>query len=83
MWLSVNDRVSADEEKVSLLRNSRAVLYTPHNEHFGIVPVEAMYLGTPVIAVNSGGPFLQAFATFSMDRSSFIELFEMAIFICV
>uniref|UniRef100_A0A183GJX2 Glycos_transf_1 domain-containing protein n=1 Tax=Heligmosomoides polygyrus TaxID=6339 RepID=A0A183GJX2_HELPZ len=39
-----------------LLRNSRAVLYTPHNEHFGIVPVEAMYLGTPVIAVNSGGP---------------------------
>lgn len=49
-------RSPSDEEKVSLLRNSRAVLYTPHNEHFGIVPVEAMYLGTPVIAVNSGGP---------------------------
>ncbi|VDO29233.1 unnamed protein product [Haemonchus placei] len=46
----------ADEEKASLLRCSRAVLYTPHNEHFGIVPVEAMYVGTPVIAVNSGGP---------------------------
>ncbi|KAK5973977.1 Asparagine Linked Glycosylation (ALG) Nematode [Trichostrongylus colubriformis] len=49
-------RSPSDEEKISLLRCSRAVLYTPHNEHFGIVPVEAMYVGTPVIAVNSGGP---------------------------
>ncbi|KIH60084.1 glycosyltransferase, group 1 family protein [Ancylostoma duodenale] len=48
--------LSADEEKITLLRRSRAVLYTPHNEHFGIVPVESMYVGTPVIAVNSGGP---------------------------
>jgi len=31
-------------------------LYTPENEHFGIVPVEAMYCRTPVIACNSGGP---------------------------
>ncbi|XGW05383.1 hypothetical protein V3C99_016053 [Haemonchus contortus] len=49
-------RSPSDEEKASLLRSSRAVLYTPHNEHFGIVPIEAMYVGTPVIAVNSGGP---------------------------
>lgn len=33
-----------------------ALLYTPHNEHFGIVPIEAMYLECPVIAVNAGGP---------------------------
>jgi alpha-1,3/alpha-1,6-mannosyltransferase len=49
-----------------------ALLYTPPNEHFGIVPLEvscllfplslttsslqAMSLGTPVIAVNNGGP---------------------------
>lgn len=32
------------------------MLYTPENEHFGIVPVEAMYLGCIVIACNSGGP---------------------------
>ena len=32
------------------------VLYTPENEHFGIVPIEAMYKYKPVIACNSGGP---------------------------
>lgn len=32
------------------------LVYTPSNEHFGIVPVEAMYAGLPVVAVNSGGP---------------------------
>jgi alpha-1,3/alpha-1,6-mannosyltransferase len=33
-----------------------ALLYTPTNEHFGIVPVEAMSSGLPVLACNSGGP---------------------------
>jgi alpha-1,3/alpha-1,6-mannosyltransferase len=32
------------------------VVYTPDREHFGIVPIEAMFLSTPVLAVNSGGP---------------------------
>jgi glycosyltransferase involved in cell wall biosynthesis len=31
-------------------------VYTPDNEHFGLVPVEAMAAGRPVVAVNSGGP---------------------------
>ena len=42
--------------KARLLRRASCLLYTPHNEHFGIVPVEAMYAECPVIAVNSGGP---------------------------
>uniref|UniRef100_A0A8D2JQA7 Alpha-1,3/1,6-mannosyltransferase ALG2 n=1 Tax=Sciurus vulgaris TaxID=55149 RepID=A0A8D2JQA7_SCIVU len=49
-------RSFSDKQKISLLHNCTCVLYTPINEHFGIVPVEAMYMQCPVIAVNSGGP---------------------------
>eukprot|EP01046_Picozoa_sp_COSAG06_P049650 COSAG06_NODE_7689_length_2412_cov_1.330739_1_plen_206_part_10 len=43
-------------EKLSLLERATCLMYTPDREHFGIVPVEAMYAKCPVIAVNSGGP---------------------------
>lgn len=46
----------SEEERRELLRVALAVLYTPSNEHFGIVPLEAMAEGVPVVAVNSGGP---------------------------
>ncbi|CAM9228333.1 unnamed protein product [Ectocarpus sp. 6 AP-2014] len=46
----------ADDARAELLRQASCVLYTPSREHFGIVPVEAMCCGAPVIAVNSGGP---------------------------
>jgi alpha-1,3/alpha-1,6-mannosyltransferase len=46
----------SDAKRASLLRTATAVIYTPENEHFGIVPLEAMYAGTPVVAVRSGGP---------------------------
>jgi alpha-1,3/alpha-1,6-mannosyltransferase len=42
--------------KDSLLSTSRLLVYTPLNEHFGIVPLEAMLAGTPVLAANQGGP---------------------------
>uniref|UniRef100_A0A915D1U1 Phenylalanine--tRNA ligase beta subunit n=1 Tax=Ditylenchus dipsaci TaxID=166011 RepID=A0A915D1U1_9BILA len=45
-----------DETKVQLLRRSQLIIYTPENEHFGIVPLEAMYLKRPVLANNTGGP---------------------------
>lgn len=43
-------------ERFHLLSNASALLYTPTNEHFGIVPLEAMKVGCPVIAVATGGP---------------------------
>nr|XP_056713844.1 alpha-1,3/1,6-mannosyltransferase ALG2 [Euleptes europaea] len=59
--LNISEQVTflrsfSDEQKVTLLSNCTCVLYTPSNEHFGIVPLEAMYMRCPVIAVNSGGP---------------------------
>ncbi|KAJ7070364.1 alpha-1,3-mannosyltransferase ALG2 [Mycena belliarum] len=46
------------QQRTALLTavSTRALLYTPANEHFGIVPVEAMCCGLPVLACNSGGP---------------------------
>lgn len=32
------------------------VTYTPKNEHFGIVPLEGMYMRRCVVATNTGGP---------------------------
>ena len=49
-------RSFTDEEKVALLDQCTAMLYTPSNEHFGICPLEGMYMRNPVIAANSGGP---------------------------
>ncbi|KAI4485346.1 PREDICTED: alpha-1,3/1,6-mannosyltransferase ALG2 [Polistes canadensis] len=59
--LHVTDKViflrsPSDIYKVSLLKHCDILIYTPQNEHFGIVPLEAMYIGKPVIAHNSGGP---------------------------
>ncbi|KAK9503225.1 hypothetical protein O3M35_011842 [Rhynocoris fuscipes] len=49
-------RSPSDVDKVKLLRRCNCLIYTPPNEHFGIVPLEAMYSKKPVIACNSGGP---------------------------
>lgn len=49
-------RSPSDETKIKLLHRSKLLFYTPSNEHFGIVPLEAMYLSLPCIACSSGGP---------------------------
>ncbi|XP_046982729.1 alpha-1,3/1,6-mannosyltransferase ALG2 [Schistocerca americana] len=59
--LGVSEKVKffkspSDSVKLSLLYHSHCLVYTPANEHFGIVPLEAMHAKKPVIAVNSGGP---------------------------
>ncbi|KAG9756755.1 mannosyltransferase, partial [Aureobasidium melanogenum] len=42
--------------KQSLLASADLLVYTPQNEHFGIVPLEAMLAEVPVLAANEGGP---------------------------
>ena len=45
-----------DTLKTRLLTTARLLIYTPQNEHFGIVPLEAMLARVPVLATNTGGP---------------------------
>lgn len=49
-------RSISNEERLTLLEYTDVLTYTPENEHFGIVPVEAMYMNCIVLACNSGGP---------------------------
>ena len=45
-----------DEDELVLLHNkARLLVYAPYLEPFGLVPLEAMSCGTPVVAVKEGG----------------------------
>jgi glycosyltransferase involved in cell wall biosynthesis len=46
----------SDQELRDLYRRSFSVLFTAFNEDWGIVPIEGMAFGKPVIAVDRGGP---------------------------
>ena len=46
----------SDEQRMALLRRCLAVVHPTPDEHFGIVPVEAMAAGRPVVAVANAGP---------------------------
>ena len=88
--LGLSERVSfmpsvSDKERNSLLQSALCVIYTPENEHFGIVPIEAMYAGAPVLASASGGPLetvhfqlLAAHAALQRIRTHFL-LHEFAL----
>ena len=52
--LRVRTRVS-ESEPARLYGQARLVLYAPYEEPFGLVPIEAMACGTPVLAVPEGG----------------------------
>ncbi|MEK7558817.1 MAG: glycosyltransferase [Patescibacteria group bacterium] len=45
----------SDEDKLELMRGAKAFVIAAEDEDFGITPVEAMSVGTPVIAYRSGG----------------------------
>jgi glycosyltransferase involved in cell wall biosynthesis len=46
----------SDAELAKMYHTCYGVLFTAFNEDWGIVPLEAMAFGKPVIAVNAGGP---------------------------
>lgn len=64
-WLNVSTNL-----KNNLIQNSCLLLYTPRNEHFGIVPIEAMNLGTLVLADTTGGP-LETIVDYYHDNVNF------------
>ena len=45
-----------DQRLIELYKNAQALIYPVEDEDFGMVPIEAMAFGTPVIAHFSGGP---------------------------
>ena len=45
----------SDRELIDLYRNAIAVICAAQNEPYGLVPIEAMACGCPVIAVSQGG----------------------------
>lgn len=44
-----------EAEKWELMKKAKAFIFPSEQEDFGIIPVEAMAAGTPVIALNQGG----------------------------
>lgn len=44
-----------DDQKFKILAGAKALIYTSREEDFGIVPVESLKMGVPVIAYDSGG----------------------------
>lgn len=56
--------------KNALISKCDLLLYTPTNEHFGIVPLEAMRMGKLVLADNSGGP-LETIVDFNNNKNSY------------
>lgn len=51
-----NGKVSVtDNELVKIYNQSKILVALNHNEPFGLIPLEAMACGVPVIAVNEGG----------------------------
>jgi Glycosyltransferase len=52
--LTILDLVN-DTELIELYNKAKVVIYAPYLEPFGLIPIESMSCGTPVVAVKEGG----------------------------
>ena len=48
--------INFKREILTFLKYKDVLIYSPKNEYFGIVPVEAMYMSCIVLSCNFGGP---------------------------
>jgi glycosyltransferase involved in cell wall biosynthesis len=46
----------SEDKKIELIEHAKALIYPPMDEDFGLVPIESMAAGTPVITVPEGFP---------------------------
>lgn len=64
------------DEKTELLAECKAVIYNPINEDFGIVPVEALASGKPVIVNESGYPPLLIKRTGYRENDGVLKIYN-------
>ena len=65
-----------ENEKIELLSHCKAVIFPAVAEDFGIVPVEALASGKPVIVDDSGFPPILLRKTGFVDRDGILQIFK-------
>ena len=68
----------SEAEKFALYRQCDTVIYTPPNEHFGIVPIEALEQRRPVIVCDSGGPSETVLEDITGSKVCLVFIYENA-----
>jgi len=79
---NVHFEIAPDRARwLRILKNANSMIFPPH-EDFGITPIEAMGLGTPVLALAAGGALdfvrqgVNGVLSYSLDVRSFCEQFD-------